>query len=305
MALNIHAHLPVTQLESRYRMGAGLSDAADDIWFNTTLDNGVRIACAEPDGWEGLDFLTPIDQAGGRDGGLIGPQSVAPRVIQVRGAMVSPSAAVHRQQIRLLRGKLGPRKVVVWDQHDFGENVRMGLVCRAQGDFRAITVQGNENGGVAATFSFNLVAANPPWKYGTGAPESACVGLPASEVSGRTYDRSYDWNYGATTNPGGVIYALNRGDIDSWPVIEVTGPVDMPIITNESNGGAFLISGNIPAGETVRIDSRTGIVSPSQYRLVGRPFPLSPGQNTVRWRATSGSFTPDAQLCLTWRPTWE
>lgn len=303
--LNINAHFPAGSPDTQYRLGASLETEPDDLWINGTTPLGVHIAASEPEGWEGLTYLTPIDQAGGRDGGLVGPQSVGPRVLNVKGAMVAPSPAALRQQIRLLRAKLGPRKVVVWDQFDYGENRRMGLVCRSQGDFRAIAINGTANGGVAARYSFNLVAANPPWKYGVGPADSDCVGLPVSEVSGRTYDRSYDWNYGPTANPGGVMYLTNVGDIDSWPVIEVTGPVDMPIITNETNGGAFIITSDIPAGQVVRIDSRTGIVTPSGYRLVGRPFPLAPGQNTIRWRATSGSFTPDAQLCFTWRPTWE
>jgi hypothetical protein len=303
--VNVNAHLPFVPLEGRYRLGAALEAGVDDFWFNTTHDDGTHIVADEPSGWEGLEFITPIDTAGGRDGGLLGPQSVGPRVLPVRGVMVAPTALILRQKIRQLRAKLGPRKLVVWDQHDFGEQLRMGMVCRATGDFAATPVQGNQRGGVAAPFQFTLVAANPPWKYGTGEPKSDCIGLPIAEVSGRTYDKSFDYDYGDTANPGGVMYVTNKGDIDAWPVVQVTGPVDFPILFNETTGGTYMISGYIPENETVTVDSRTGIVTPSGYRLVGRPFPLAPGQNTLRWRATSGSYTPDAQFCVTWRPTWE
>lgn len=304
-ALNVHAHIPVVPQEGQYRMGAGLTQDSDDLWFNTTLPDGTVIACDEPDGWEGVTFLTPIDQAGGRDGGLVGPQSVAPRDLPVKGAIVSPDPATLRNVIRAMRAKLGPRKVVIWDQFDFGVGVRMGLVCRAQNDFRAVVVPGGQRGGVAATFSFSLVAANPPWKYATGSASTACTQLPASAVSGRTYNLTYPWNYGVTTNPGGTLNVVNAGDIDAWPVIEVTGPVDTAIISNDSTGEEFAIIGTIPAGSTVTVDGRTGVVMPSSYRLAGRPFALRPGVNSIRWRALSGSFTPDALMCFTWRSTWE
>lgn len=302
---SIYAHLPDVPAEGQYRMGSTLGGASDDLWFNTTLDDGTRIAAGEPTGWEGLEFITPIDQVGGRDGGLVGPSSVGPRVLPVQGLMVAPDAPSLRRQIRSLRSRLGPRKTVVWDQYDFGVGVRMGLVCRPQGDFVATPVKGHQRGGVAVAFSFTLVAANPPWKFGTGAALQSCMGLPASTVSGRTYSKTYPWNYGASTNPGGEMTVINDGDIDAYPVFTITGAVDSPVITNETTGGGFVLTSTLLSGQTVQIDGRTGVITPSQYRIAGRPFPLVPGANTIRWRATSGMFTPDATLCLTWRPTWE
>jgi hypothetical protein len=289
LALNIYAHLPTVATQGQYRMGADLIASADDVWFNTTLEDGTHIVCGEPEGWEGLDFIMPLDQAGGRDGALTGPQSVAPRVLSIQGAMVAPDARTLRQRIAQMRAMLGPRKTVVWDQFDFGQDVRMGMVCRAQGGFRAPPIVGDQPGGVATRFSFDLVAANPPWKLGTGAATQACAGLPTGSVSGRTYSKTYNFNYGAFTNPGGYLNANNVGDIDAWPVYTVRGPVDYPVITNEATGEGFVVNSVIPAGQTVTIDSRTGIVSPSSYRIAGRVFAIHPGNNTIRWRATSGS----------------
>lgn len=303
-ALNINAHLPAVPLEGQYRMGPDLIAGVDDVWFNTTLDDGTHIVVGEPDGWEGLDFITPIDQAGGRDGGMSGPQSVAPRVLEISGAMVAPDAQTLRMRISGLRRMLGPRTTVVWEQYDFGVGVRMGMVCRAQGAFRAPPIMGDQRGGVATHFAFNLVAANPPWKLGTGSAQQACASLPSGSVSGRTYNKTYNFNYGAFTNPGGYLNADNMGDIDAWPIYTITGPVDFPVVTNEDTGEGFVITSTIGAGQTVTIDARTGIITPSTYRLAGRPFAIHPGANTIRWRATSGSFDPNAQLCATWRPTW-
>lgn len=302
---NVYAHIPDVAVEGQYRMGPSLVADVSDLWMNTTLPDGTHIVVGEPEGWNGVQFLTPVDQAGGRDGGLIGPQSVAPRILPVTGVMVSPDAMTLWANIRRMRKLLGPRTTTVWEQYDFGAQVRMGMVCRAQGDFRAVPVMGHQLGGVAAPFSFTLVAANPPWKLSVGPANQACMGLPASTVSGRTYNKTYSWNYGAFVNPGGFMNVDNQGDLEAWPVYSITGPVDNPIITNETTGDGFVVTSTIPAGVTITIDSRTGSINPSNYRIAGRPFPLVAGSNTLRWRATSGTFDANALFCATWRSAWE
>jgi hypothetical protein len=297
--------MPTVPLEGRYRLGDGLDVMADDFWWNAEHDDGTLTACAEPEGWEGVEFITPIDTAGGRDGGLDGPQSIGPRVLPVAGMLVARDSGTLRNKIRALRRKLGPRKRVVWEQHDFGVGVRMGLVCRSQGDFRATPVPGSQLGGVATMVTFTLVAANPPWKVGTGPAEFIDIGLPSAAVTGRTYNKTYNYNYGAVVNPGGAGTAVNSGDVDAWPLFEITGPVDSPIITNETTGRAFTVSGTILAGSTLTIDARSGVVTPASFRLVGRPWSLQTGPNFIRWRATSGSFDPNANLRVIWRSTWE
>jgi hypothetical protein len=301
-AINPYASIPVSAVTSRYRLGKSLVEDAGDLWFNHTMDDGTIFVFEEPDAWEGLDFVTPIDLAGGRDGGLDGPPSVGPRHLEIRGAMVSPNSQILAQRIRQLRSMLGPRKTVVWDQFDKGVQKRIGLICRVEGTFKTPKAYGHDQ--VAAVVEFNLVASNP-WKFQAGPVSPQCVGLATGVVSGRTYNKTYNWNYGASGNPGGTMNVVNDGDLEAWPTFQITGPVDQPIVTNETTGQAFLVALDVPAGVTVTINSRTGVISPSVFRLIGRPWSLAPGVNTVRWRANSGSYTPAAQLCLTWRSTWE
>lgn len=300
--INPYSYIPQQPLSTQYRLGDALQESPDDLWINTTLADGTQIAVEEPEGWEGLDFITPVDQAGGRDGGLDGPQSVGPRHLEISGLMVCPTPQILVQRISQLRAMLGPRKTVVWDQFDKGAQKRMGLVCRSENAFRAIKQYGH--GQVAAQFSFNLVAANPPWRLATGVASNQCVGLATGNVSGRTYSKTYSFNYGVSGNPGGTMNVLNEGDLEAWPVFRITGPVDQPVVTNETTGQAFIVSLDIPAGVSITIDSRTGVINPSIYRLIGGPWSLAPGVNTIRWRANSGSYTAAAELCLTWRSTW-
>lgn len=304
-APNPYAYLPAVDTEGQYRLGDDFLTDPSDIWINTTWADGTQIVAEEPDGWEGLEFVTPIDTAGSRDGGLDGPGSVGPRSLPVRGAMVAPDSATLRRNIAAIRRKLGPRKRVIWEQFDWGQGERLAMVCRASGDFRATPEMGNQLGGVAVQFQFTLTAANPPWKQSSGAPNFVDIGLPVDSVSGRTYNKTYSYNYGASTNPGGIGQAENTGDIDAWPLFEVTGPVASPILDNQTTGRTFMIVGTIPAGQTVSIDSRSGTVTPGSYRLVGRPWLLAPGVNNLRWRASSGSFDPSANLRVIWRSTSE
>lgn len=302
---NVYASIPPTGPQAWYRLGPTLAETGDDVVFNTTHDDGTHLVCGEPYGWEGLEFVTPIDTVGGRDGGLLGPQSVAPRLLEVEGMAVAPTARTLRLLIRRIKALLGPRVSVAWSQYDFGAGERLGLICRGTGDFRATPVMGHQPGGVATRINFTLVAANPVWKQSTGDPDQVCAGLPSGVVTGRTYDKTYDWDYGGIIDPGGQITATNRGDRQAWPVFAITGPVEDAIVMNDTTGQSFMVAGVIPAGVTVTIDARTGVVDPTNYRLVGRPWLLQPGQNDVRWRAVSGSSDPDALMCISWRSTWE
>lgn len=303
---------PVPDLTGQYRMGPLFQESPGvDFWWNTQLPDGSYTICEEPPGWESVDYITPIDQVGGRDGGLLGPPSVAPRYIEVDGLIVCPDAESLRDNLAALRrilgpqGIPGPRQPVIWEQHDFGSGIRLALITRPTGNFVPIVLPGHVPGGVAAKINFTLVAANPPWKYQSGSPSSAEVGLanPAL-ITGRTYDKSYNWNYGVGTgSPGGEITVINEGSFPAYPLFTVTGEADFPIITNVTTGLEFAINRNLGTLEQVTINSRTGIVTPSSVRLVGRPFPLVVGPNTIRWRTTSGVFHPEALLHLDWRNT--
>lgn len=304
-APNAYAYLPDVPAEGQYRLGDDFLTDPSDIWLNTAWADGTLIVAEEPEGWEGLEFITPVDTAGSRDGGLDGPQSIGVRTLPVRGAMVAPDNVTLRRSIAALRRKLGPRKRVIWEQFDWGQGRRLAMVCRASGDFRATPDMGNQLGGVAARFNFTLIAANPPYKLSSGPPNFVDIGLPVDVVSGRTYNKTYPYNYGASTNPGGIGQADNTGDVDSYPLFEITGPVASPIIDNQTTGRTFMVVGNIAAGQQVTIDSRSGRVNPASYRLVGRPWVLTRGQNNIRWRASSGSFDPSANLRVIWRSTSE
>jgi phage-related protein len=291
-------------------MGPLFTESAADYWWNTQHADGAFTAISEPEGWESVDYKLPLDEVGGRDGAFTGPQSVGPRQLECEALIVAPTAQVLRQHLASIRRIFGPqalpgpRQPVVWEQYDYDSMQRLALVTRPSGRLRFVVAPGPVPGGVAAVVGFVLVAANPPWKYRSGEVEFDEVGLlDPGLIQGRTYDKVYDYTYGTGTAVGGEMQVFNSGNLSAWPTFYVTGPVDFPIITNATTGQLFQINKNMIAGEQVVIDSRTGQVTPSGVRLIGRPFPLAPGNNTIRWRSQSGAYDPAALLRLEWRST--
>jgi hypothetical protein len=311
-APNPQASMPATTLDVRYRMGPLFTDTPGvDFWWNTQLDDGSYTICGEPDGWESVDYILPLDQVGGRDGAHTGPQSVGPRELSCSALVVAPNSQVLRSTLARIRRIFGPqgvsgvRQPVIWEQHDYATGLRLALVTRPSGRLLQRVPAGHVRGGSAVKIDFTLIAANPPLKYQSGAAQWAEVGLPdASALTGRTYDKTYDWTYGGGVNPGGELIATNNGDSLAWPVFTVTGPANFPIITNATTGRTFQILYDIPAGQSVTVNSTTGQVTPASVRLSGRPFPLVDGPNVIRWRVIDAVYDPDARLRLEWRSTF-
>lgn len=305
------ASFPVPELTSQVRMGLGLiEDPATDFWWNRQLDDG-SYTVINLDDWQKLTFVTPIDEVGGRDGGLDGPPSVAPKSLSAEALVVAPTAELLWQNIARVRRLLGGgqatglRPAIYVEQYDWGAGERLALRVRPEGDFTAPPVSGHVPGGLAAPFRFSLVAANPPWKLKAGPVEEAQAGLlnPAL-ISGRTYDKTYDYTYGSSSAPGGELVANNTGDLPAQPLFVVKGTANNPIIHNVTTGQEFQVLASLGDSDTVTIDTRTGIVAPGNVRLSGRPFLLAPGINTIRWRDANDAYDPDALLTVQWRSTY-
>jgi hypothetical protein len=102
----------------------------------------------------------------------------------------------------------------------------------------------------------------------------------------------------------------NRGDVDAWPIVTVTGPGTDLIVTNQTTGLSWIITGSIPAGGIVTVDTRPGHKTATLdganifSRLTSDSWlwPLQPGAN----RVTIGfaTVTPQSLVRFAWRNRW-
>lgn len=103
-------------------------------------------------------------------------------------------------------------------------------------------------------------------------------------------------DFGSGTS-GGTGLCTNDGDVPTWPVIEIDGPVTGPLITFPS-GRRLLFdpTWSVQTGQTLLIDTRPGVrsveiagVSVSQRLWVREWEPLFKGSNVIRFGAAAYS----------------
>jgi hypothetical protein len=85
-------------------------------------------------------------------------------------------------------------------------------------------------------------------KFGTGV--TGGVGLFMKDPVAPLNATMDDFWVKTTSFDNVAVVAYNKGNYDAQTVIELTGPMTNPRVTNETNGTSFLINGTIPTGET-------------------------------------------------------
>lgn len=143
---------------------------------------------------------------------------------------------------------------------------------------------------------------------GTAGSGTKCVTLnPDTTQKCRTYPRCYDMCYtttvGSATNATGT--AVNSGDVCAYPTITLVGPLNQPTIENQTSGESICYTANIPAGETITIDTYNGTATSSTgssvTHLLGcsTRFQLEEGSSTLRLLSFTTTDTGHADVC--WR----
>lgn len=105
----------------------------------------------------------------------------------------------------------------------------------------------------------------------------------------------------------GTLALNNEGDATAFPVWQITGPGQQLDVTNLSTGEKFTWTGTLSAGQSLTIDTQTGLVTDNlganRYDLMGpapRLWSVPPGstQASVQMTATTSASRIEA----TWRP---
>lgn len=143
--------------------------------------------------------------------------------------------------------------------------------------------------------TFLLELLNPRGVIESQSLTSLNITLP--QPGGVVYPVTYSIVYGASS--GGSATATNYGDAAAKPAITLYGPMENPVITNETAGKFLRLNMSIASGRRVVIDmdtpsimegSLTGTPSTNRQdkKATGSSFwNIKPGSNTVRLRATT------------------
>jgi hypothetical protein len=126
--------------------------------------------------------------------------------------------------------------------------------------------------------------------------------LPVGEVSGGGFSIPFD----IVSQVGGEVTVNNAGDVPSWPVLLLRGPLTSPTVANQTTGAYLQLQNvNLQAGETLVISmAKATILKGSQNYMqykssVSEFWPLVPGNNIIAF--TDIDYDPQAEMRINYQ----
>lgn len=137
------------------------------------------------------------------------------------------------------------------------------------------------------------------------AQQTASTALAAAPVDGLVFPLVFPLVFGSG-RAGGQMTVTNTGNVASWPLFQIKGPVTAPIITNLDTGAQLAFSSSLVLASTdtltIDTDSRAVTlagVSRNNTLAVRQWFPL-PKNSTTRIGFSANTYDPAAQLIAQW-----
>lgn len=142
-----------------------------------------------------------------------------------------------------------------------------------------------DTGGARVMFQVLLRAADP-----TNYDQSSTLqstGAPSFSITGTPWPMPFPVPWALVSTGSGTISVTNNGDAAAWPVIDIAGPINSPVVSNQATGKSLYFDGlALAVGQTLSIDmnpaSRSasigGVSQFSSIRLSASEFfSISPG----------------------------
>ncbi len=153
---------------------------------------------------------------------------------------------------------------------------------------------------------FGVFRAGDPREY-SQAEHSTNVFLPTA-AGGFSFPLSFPLAFG-TVSTGGIATINNAGNIETYPVITIYGPVDTPILENYTAGKLLKFNLSVAAGDYLVIDfkAKTVKLNGTASRMTALAsgwswWNLAPGNNEFHYRASTYEAASYARV--TWRDAW-
>lgn len=283
MAVLVSTDMPTITL-------AGFSLSESDL-------DGVEWWVSSLEGWDSADVRIETPPRPDSHGAFDTDAWYTERKVTVEGQIIAPTVATRRAAEQAL-STLTARLQSVLLRVDEAPYARQMTVKRA-GRLQLTQI------GATCHYSLPLVAADPR-RYDVN-QQSATTGLPADGI-GFSFPFSFPFSFGSA-GAGGTVSVTNAGDLETWPVLTITGPVLNPVVRNNTTGDEMRFTIDLPAGEFLTVDTlnRTVLLDGTANRrntvAMGSRWPaIVPGVNEFLFRATSS--TTDASLVIRYRSAW-
>lgn len=270
------------------------------------LNSSVSLPFVDIESIQGLDNApvraSQVDREGD-DGGYVDSEFESLRTVTLEGTVYADPNNVETY-LDSLKANYAPTRAVqaLYFGTDAGTRVVFG---KSQG-FKYDKNQLRRLG--MAAFQVQVICEDS--RIYSPTVSSASVSLVSSAITGRGYNKSYNFGYGvaATTNALALTLTGNR---PSPGVLTITGACQNPTIINDTSGTEMDFSITLASGDVLTIDLGTKAVilngtanRRSTLTITGPWFKIVPGINSFRFLGTQTPPTPVATLTVAAKPAY-
>jgi hypothetical protein len=271
---------------------------------NYSDDDGVDWVVVSEDGWASPPGRrVAVEDRPLEDGADDGPGYDSARTITLTGTAIASSRLDQNLAKDRFHGAAAGRGLYTLTVRE--EHLTRIAYVRRIGDVKI-----GDRGGLAFDWSITLLAADPR-KYAATQREFT-VAPQAPAGTGRTYFRTYPMIYGDVgTTDAEVGLVENLGNYPTGAVIDITGGIVRPVVTNLRTGAAIGFDISLAAGDTLTVDllARTVVLNGTTSRrstlLAGSSWWLhESGTTPLRLGgALAGGGAP--RMTVRYRPAWK
>jgi hypothetical protein len=250
-------------------------------------------------GLDSAELRTTERDHEGTDGGFLDADFEKMRTIILEGQLIATVDTVE-PFLDTLKGEWGPGGIKEFYFQHPGVSERL-LYVKALGVKYDITTLRNLG---CCDVQFMCQAEDP--RVYSSTLVSANIGMGVAITTGIGFPLGFPFGFGAPVSPESTTVNVG-GNRSTPPTFTITGPVTNPVIYNDTTGDVMAFEIEVASGQTLVIDTyyRTvklnGTLSRRSALLTPSWFNLSPGLNTLRYRATTSG---GADAVVTYRDAW-
>lgn len=278
----------------------GLRATLSSVELGMVNADGVAHYLQSLEGWDSPNSRSEFTDREADHGSYASPVYLSSRPVTLAGTLVAASRDALETAMDALRAActFDDTTLTVWESQP-----RQAQVRRSGKPLMQYVTD------TTATYSVMVTAADPR-RYGTTLHEDT-TSLPSTS-GGLVLPAAVPITFSGTV-VSGQITATNAGDMDTRPLLTITGPVVQPIISAAYPDGSvrqLIYTQDLQAGDTLTVDTDShavtlnGAVSRRRFMVVPSGWPTIPARQTVSYQFQSSTYNTTARLAASWRSAW-